>query len=58
METAEEVSEELAEEHVDYPHVPGYLYDCAACENSCHCGPGVAEGRETICVFEGHDGNT
>lgn len=25
--------------HVDYPHTPGYLYDCPACENACHCSP-------------------
>jgi hypothetical protein len=34
--------------HVNYPHEPGYLYDCPACESSCHCTPGSAE-----CVFEG-----
>lgn len=34
--------------HVNYPHTPGYLYDCAACEERCHCTPGSAE-----CVFEG-----
>ena len=27
--------------HVDYPHEPGYLYDCAACESACHCAPGA-----------------
>lgn len=40
-------------EHNEYPHTPGYLYDCAACESSCHCTPGHAE-----CVFEGqHNGS-
>ena len=23
--------------HVDYPHFPGTLYDCPACEARCHC---------------------
>ncbi|GAA1122426.1 hypothetical protein HDA36_000020 [Nocardiopsis composta] len=26
--------------HADYPHHPGALYDCAACESECHCEPG------------------
>lgn len=34
--------------HVDYPHWPGYLIDCPACEAECHCAPGNAE-----CVYEG-----
>lgn len=38
----------MTEQHNDYPHNPGYLYDCAACEASCHCTPGHAE-----CVYEG-----
>ena len=38
-------------EHVNYPHTPGYLYDCPACEESCHCSPDSAE-----CVWPGHDG--
>lgn len=33
------------EAHNVYPHVPGSLFDCAACEASCHCVPG-----ETECV--------
>lgn len=36
-------------EHVNYPHEPGYLYDCPACESTCHCTPGASE-----CVFTGH----
>jgi len=24
-------------EHVDYPHQPGYLYDCPGCELECNC---------------------
>lgn len=35
-------------QHVDYPHEPGRLYDCEACEAECHCEPGTTE-----CVFEG-----
>jgi len=27
-------------EHVDYPHMPGMLYDCEACEAECFCTPG------------------
>lgn len=34
--------------HVNYPHEPGRLHDCPACEAACHCTPGAAE-----CVFEG-----
>lgn len=34
--------------HVDYPHNPGRLYDCDACEARCHCTPNT-----TVCVFEG-----
>jgi len=25
------------EEHVRYPHLPGALYDCVACEAQCFC---------------------
>lgn len=39
--------------HVDYPHHPGYLFDCPACESSCHCSAGNAE-----CVFEGEHNGT
>lgn len=24
-------------EHVDYPHNPGQLHDCEACEFECYC---------------------
>ena len=24
--------------HADYPHLPGTLYDCPACESVCYCG--------------------
>ena len=38
--------------HVDYPHEPGRLYDCPACEARCHCTPGDAQ-----CVYDGpHNG--
>ena len=38
--------------HADYPHEPGRLHDCKACEDHCHCTPGYTE-----CVFEGeHNG--
>ena len=35
-------------DHRGYPHYPGYLVDCEACEAKCHCVSGAAE-----CVFEG-----
>jgi hypothetical protein len=35
-------------EHVDYPHEPGRLHGCPACEFRCHCTPDTAE-----CVFDG-----
>lgn len=38
--------------HADYPHEPGRLYDCPACEARCHCTPGDAQ-----CVYDGpHNG--
>lgn len=38
--------------HVNYPHTPGYLFDCPVCEAVCHCTEGASE-----CVFEGpHNG--
>jgi hypothetical protein len=41
-----------ASNHVSYPHVPGRLHDCPACEAQCHCTPGDAE-----CVYDGqHNG--
>lgn len=36
--------------HVDYPHYPGRLYDCPACEARCHCTP---DAGTTECIFEG-----
>lgn len=36
--------------HVDYPHEPGYLIGCPACEERCHCeGTGNA-----LCVYQHH----
>lgn len=35
-------------EHVDYPHWPGTLYECGACESECHC-EGIS--AFTMCVF-------
>ena len=34
--------------HADYPHQPGTLYDCPACEAACHCTPGSAQ-----CIYDG-----
>lgn len=42
--------------HADYPHHPGTLYDCAACEWECFCDP-CASCRQRLseccsqCVF-------
>ena len=43
-------ADELSGGHVNYPHEPGYLCDCPACEAECHCTPGSAE-----CVWSGHE---
>jgi hypothetical protein len=29
--------------HADYPHDPGYLFDCEACEAECFCAPSFTE---------------
>ena len=43
---------EAAHNHSSYPHQPGRLHDCPACEARCHCTPGDAE-----CVYDGqHNG--
>lgn len=34
--------------HADYPHEPGYLIGCPACESECHC-----DGYSAECVFDG-----
>ena len=39
-------------EHNNYPHWPGTLYDCKACESQCNCEPDAME-----CIYEGtHNG--
>lgn len=38
--------------HADYPHTPGYLYDCTACEAACHC---TGDATKTNCVADEHD---
>lgn len=35
--------------HVDYPHHPGRLVGCPACEARCHCTAG-----SEVCVFDGY----
>ena len=38
--------------HVNYPHLPGRLHDCPACQARCHCTSGDAQ-----CVYDGqHNG--
>ena len=40
--------------HVDYPHFPGRLYDCDACEyGPCECGPADAPCVSVYCTNEG-----
>jgi len=39
--------------HADYPHEPGRLHDCPACQVQCFCTGAVARGEETPRVFEG-----
>lgn len=38
-------------EHVNYPHEPGRLYDCPACESECHCSEVKRLQGETECIF-------
>lgn len=38
--------------HVNYPHHPGYLYDCPACEAKCHC---TGNPSYTNCIAGSHD---
>lgn len=37
--------------HADYPHEPGRLYDCAACERECYCD--LDDPGTTLCVHCG-----
>lgn len=50
-----EICEEQGLVHADYPHEPGYLLDCWACEDHCHCGRADGEPKEgwAACVFAG-----
>ena len=34
-----ECDETMCDQHMDYPHEPGRLHDCPACEQQCHCTP-------------------
>lgn len=34
--------------HLDQGHPEGYLYDCPACEDHCHCKPDAAQ-----CIYSG-----
>lgn len=36
--------------HLDYPHEPGRLHGCEACERRCHCDP---DPGTTACVYDG-----
>lgn len=38
--------------HADYPHTPGYLHGCAACEAECRC---TGDRSLTNCVASEHD---
>lgn len=38
--------------HQDYPHEPGRLHGCQACEARCHCDP---DPGTTACVYDGTD---
>lgn len=42
--------------HSIYPHFPGRLPGCEKCDSKCHCNKkAVREGRETRCVWRGHE---
>lgn len=38
-----------SDQHANYPHHPGTLYDCPACESACHCDTTGPEDHE-LCV--------
>jgi hypothetical protein len=44
----------MTEVHVNYPHHPGRLYDCPACEAQCNCTPGYPDDGTTECIWAGH----
>ena len=48
MDLSEYEGQALPLEHVDYPHEPGRLYDCPACEAECWC---TGRPGDTQCVF-------
>lgn len=41
--------------HSEYPHTPGTLYDCVACENTCFCGNLEAETKCLFCSLQNGD---
>lgn len=44
--------------HTDYPHEPGLLYDCAACENNeCRCTPTSAPCVSRECMHGSFGGS-
>jgi hypothetical protein len=45
--------EEPQLQHDDYPHHPGYLAGCTACEERCHCEVGNVQ-----CVYSGEHNGT
>jgi hypothetical protein len=42
-----EYVDSLVPSHVNYPHTPGFLYDCPACESQCYCDLDV----DVSCVY-------
>lgn len=40
--------EKIGPQHADYPHEPGTLYDCPACESTCYCS---TEPGHTACLY-------
>lgn len=42
-------------DHVDYPHMPGTLWDCLACETECHCDPSTGFVPCLSCAITGGD---
>jgi len=42
-------TEGLPLRHADYPHEPGQLYDCPACEAQCFCGNRTPPGGNPAC---------
>lgn len=42
--------------HSDYPHEPGRLYDCPACESQCLCTGLQGHTQCVFCVLSGEEG--